>query len=327
MTLVSWREVEFALGMDRRSLLNLGSKALYSYKPFDILKRNGAGRRHIDNPEGLLKIVQQRIYQKFLRNIQVPDNMIGGVAGRSVKKNALVHVGQPTLVKLDLRNHFGRIDNSQVFEALRRELGASPTIARVFTQLTTVQSRLPQGASTSSMLANLVLLPAHREISGIAARAGLNYTLFVDDLTLSGPGARRIIQPVISILQSHGFAVVRSKLQILDSHERQETTGLVVNRKVALSRSHREQIRADVLRFAYLGNVSSREFSSLWGRIRYAAFIDPHHGAALAELAEERLPPTITDEVVRVDECRFVCSDPSLHRYRPPARVRDQAEH
>jgi len=325
MMLVSWREVEFALGMDRRSLLNLGSKALYSYRPFDILKRTGSGRRHIDNPEGILKNVQQRIYRKFLRRIQVPDNMIGGVAGKSVKKNALVHVGQPTLVKLDLRNHFGRIDNNQVFEALRRELGASPTIAGVLTQLTTVQSRLPQGASTSSMLANLVLLPAHREISKIAAQAALNYTLFVDDLTLSGPGARRIIQPVIAILQRHGFAIAGNKLQILDSHDRQETTGLVVNCKVALSRDYREQIRTDVISFSRLGSISSREFSSLWGRIKYAAFIDPQHGSVLAEFAEEHLPSVITDDIVRSDESRFVCREPSLHRYRPsrPCESRD----
>lgn len=318
MSLVSWRELEYLLGIDRRSLKNLACKAPRFYEPFDVTKRTGGGLRHIDNPCGLLKEVQRKLYRKVLRHHDVPANMIGGVAGRSVRQNALCHIGHETLVKLDLRNHFGRITNEQVFAALRRELGLSTEIARIITQLTTVHSRLPQGAPTSSMLANLVVLPAHREITLLAERHSISYTLFVDDITISGSRPRDILQNVIGILQRHGFAIATQKLHILDRHDRQETTGLVVNRGIGVGRAEREQIRLELLRFKRARVISLRQFSSIWGRIRYIGFIHASHGRALAELAEAVLPAPTELPYIGPDERRHPCIDAARHRYRGP---------
>lgn len=313
MSLVSWRELEFLLGVDRRQLWNLAAKAPRFYAPFDVPKRSGKGLRHIDNPVNLLKDIQGRIYRKVLRHIALPQNMIGGVSGRSVRDNALAHVGQATLVKLDLRNHFGRINNQRVFQALRRELGMSTDIAAVLTQLTTLQHRFPQGAATSSVLANLVLLRAHREITSLAAARGCHYTLFVDDISLSGPGVRNLIQPTIGILHRHGFALAADKLEILPRSQRQETTGIVVNRRITISREHREQIRLDVLKFASLPSMSEHEFNSLLGRIRYLSFIAPDLGESLAAFADVRLPPRVPGYVIRGSDGRRPCR--RSHRY------------
>jgi hypothetical protein len=325
VSLLSWRELEYLLGTDRRSLKNLAAKAPRFYEPFDVVKKTGDGLRHIDNPSGILKEIQRKIYRKLLRDHEMPANMIGGVTGRSVRQNAFCHVGHQTLVKLDLRNHFGRITNAQVLEALRRELGLSTEIARVVTQLTTVHSRLPQGAPTSSMLANLVVLPAHREISSLAERYAISYTLFVDDLTISGSRPRDILQSVIRILQRHQFAVAMKKLHILDRHDRQETTGLVVNREVSVGRAQREQIRIDLLRFARVKAMSLQEFSSIWGRIRYVGFIHAEHGKALAELAEAVLPVPSERPYIGLDERRCPCVDTARHRYKgsPQGRIGD----
>lgn len=319
MSLVSSRDLEFRLGMDRRQLQNLAAKAGRFYEPFDVPKRSG-GVRHIDNPVGLLKEVQGRIYRRILHRVDLPPNMVGGVAKRSVRDNALAHVGQPTLVKLDLRNHYGRITNEDVFDALRRELRCGTDIASLLTRLTTVQRRLPQGASTSSMLANLVLLPAHREISLLAIERGCQYTLFVDDLSISGARARDLIQPVIEVLHRHGFALAKGKLEILDKGDRQETTGLVVNQRVAISRSDREEIRRDILWYSSLSCISEREFHSLMGRIRYTGFISPEKGRALAELAQRCLPRTVEGEVLREQDRRLPCR--GNHRYRPAGGAR-----
>ncbi|HEX4451711.1 MAG TPA: reverse transcriptase family protein [Kofleriaceae bacterium] len=317
--LVSWRQIEFMIGMDRRQLQNLASKAPRFYEPFDVLKRSGNGCRHIDNPTGLLKDVQGRIMRKILRPVSLPRNMVGGVAGRSVRDNALAHIGQPTLVKLDLRNHFGRITNDQVFAALRRELGMSTEIAAVLTQLTTLQHRLPQGAATSTALSNLVLLPAHREITRLAADHACRYTLFVDDITISGSAARAMIQPTIAVLHLNGFALAADKLEIVDRCERQATTGIVVNRRMTIARQEREAIRREVLQHAANPSMSDRDFRSLVGRIRYVAFIDINSGERLAELADRRLPPRVADHLVDRPHRHLPCR--GAHRYRPTPRA------
>jgi RNA-directed DNA polymerase len=319
--LVSWRQIEFMIGMDRRQLQNLALKAPRFYEPFDVLKRSGNGCRHIDNPIGLLKDVQGRIMRKILRPISLPSNMVGGVAGRSVRDNALAHVGQPTLVKLDLRNHFGRITNEQVFAALRRELGMSTEIAAVLTQLTTVQHRLPQGAATSTALANLVLLPAHREITRLAADHGCRYTLFVDDITISGSAARAMIQPTIAVLHRHGFALAANKLEIVDRCDSQATTGIVVNRRMTIARKEREAIRREVLQHAAKQRMADREFRSLVGRIRYVAFIDPSSGERLTELADRHLPPRVADYVADSTHRHLPCK--GAHHYRPTLRAQE----
>jgi RNA-directed DNA polymerase len=310
--------LEYLLQVDRRSLRNLAGKAPRFYEPFDVAKKAGGGLRHIDNPIGLLKEVQRKIYRKLLRDLDLPANMVGGVTGRSVRQNALCHVGHQTLVKVDLRNHFGRITNRQVFEALRRELGLSTEIASIITRLTTVHSRLPQGAPTSTMLANLVMLPAHRAISSFAERHSLSYTLFVDDLTISGSKPRDILQQIIQILQGYGFAIAAKKLHILDRHERQETTGLVVNREIAVGRAEREQLRLELLRLRDSKVMSLRQFSSIWGRIRYIGFIHASHGQALGELAEAVLPVPMEMPEIGADEQRQSCLNPARHRYRRP---------
>ncbi len=322
MTIVSWRDLESRVGMKRADLLNLAAKAPRFYDAFDMVKRSGRGRRHIDNPIGILKQVQRKIYRGVLRDVVLPDNMFGGVARRSARENALAHVGKPTLVKLDVRNHFGRISHRQVFAALRRELGCSPSIAHVLTKLTTVHGRLPHGAPTSSMLANVVMLPAHREICELTRQKGLTYTVFVDDLTISGKGARDVIQPVVAILARHGFAISSHKREILDQRDRQETTGLVVNRRLTVARAKREQLRLDVLDFSRLEAMSARDYASIWGRINHVAYIEPRHGRRLADFAASRLPRVADDEVVVAEGGRIECKDVARHRHRPCQQYR-----
>lgn len=207
LPLVSMRQVEFVLGKSREDLRKIASYAGRYYHPFDRRREIGKGKwRHIDNPKGELKLLQKRIQKHILSKINLPDTMVGGIPGRSIRANAKIHEGQQRLVTLDLKNCFPRTTDLKVFEAYRKILKCSSEIASLLTKLTTFQKRLPQGAPTSSILANFTLLPMHDEICAIAKKFDLRCSIYVDDIAFSGVSAYEAIDEIIYAIQRHGHS-------------------------------------------------------------------------------------------------------------------------
>jgi hypothetical protein len=60
-----------------------------------------------------------------------------------------------------------------------------------------------------------------------------NATIYVDDITISGPpGLERLIPTIISIFERHGYSVNPSKIKAMTQSEEQIVLGLRVNRCV-----------------------------------------------------------------------------------------------
>ena len=90
--------------------------------------------------------------------------------------------------------------------------GFSPDVASLLTKLTTYKGHLPQGAPTSTTIANLVFVPAGLEILAIAEREGLRFTTFVDDVTISSQrDFKQVVPEILVIITSHGFRISRGK--------------------------------------------------------------------------------------------------------------------
>jgi len=279
------------LRFDKEVIINLAKHAGQYYKPFDRKKFGTKKWRHIDNPTGLLKAVQNRIYGNILSRIVLPDNIIGGVKGKSIKDNAAFHIGKNELVTFDIRNCFPSIDNKKIFSIFRSGLGCSSEVATILTQLTTFQTRLPQGASTSLTLANLSLLPIYEEIGPWMKKADFDYSFFVDDIAVSGVNARSCIPVVVRAVQSNGYAISCKKLKIMPSNSHQEVTGVVVNKKEALSRSKINAIRKSIIVLSERQDqITQGDLNSVYGKINYVSTISKVKAAVLEKFAEKLLP-------------------------------------
>ena len=93
---------------------------------------------------------------------------------------------------------------------------------------------LPQGACTSPGLSNQVARRLDRRLSGLAAKFGIAYTRYADDLTFSGDAELEsrvgyLMARVRHIAQDEGFAVNEAKSRVLRRNTAQVVTGLVVN--------------------------------------------------------------------------------------------------
>lgn len=225
--LYSVRGLSRVLGVPRDRLEQLREHAVRSYRPFK--RRTGSKVRTIDNPNAALKNVQRLIDRRLLKPFPLPDYLHGSVPGRSPRSNASEHLKHRCVVRIDIRDFFPSVSDRDVYRIWTDQFGFGPRVAGLLTSLTTYRGRLPQGAPTSSGLANLILLRADHEIQAEAESHGVSFTRFVDDLVFSGHDPRSLIQRAIAALQRSGFRVSHKKLTIMGPQELQTVTGLAVN--------------------------------------------------------------------------------------------------
>ncbi|TAJ89199.1 RNA-directed DNA polymerase, partial [bacterium] len=265
------RDLEYRVGFNRQLLLEIAGTAGRFYRPF--LKKPSKSRR-IDNPVRILKEIQARIQKHLLSDIPLPDHIQGGAPSRSPVTNANKHVRTPVVVTLDIRKCFPSITNEHIFHVWRDILDCSPAIARLLTKLTTFEGHLPQGAPTSTTLANIVLAESDQEINLLCAQDNISYTRFVDDLVFSGETARTIINAVVKILKKSGFRVAHAKMRIMGGCDRHQITGIVANRKLGLPREKRAKIRAAIHQLKFLKDPR-KELISIKGRIGFVRQVNP----------------------------------------------------
>ena len=268
------------------------SRLPYYYRPRPFPKAAG-GFRTLLVPQGKLKLLQQKIKAHILDKFPLLPCVHGGVNRRSIISNAQPHVARAVVFSLDIKDFFPHVGPDRVGRIFAG-LGFRDHAAQILTTATTYKFQLPQGAPTSTSLANLSLIRADFRILKLAEAHGLAYTRFVDDLTLSGEWRllkfRRLIP---RILESEGFRVKPEKTMTMDRGTRQIVTKLVVNGKINVSRERRESIRREILDHVGKGGEAD-PLPSLRGRVHWLGYVNPDVGKRLLERLQQigRAGPT-----------------------------------
>ena len=223
--------------------------------------------------------------QSLLSRIALPAYLHGGVKNHSPITNAALHVGKTAVLKFDLQDFFPRIRPRQVYKLFYERLGCSRRVARVLTRLVTLDGGLPQGSPTSTTVANLVIVPLARRLSRLAISHKSDYTQFVDDGAISGPGYLERLRPLIEeIIRQEGFRASPKphKRLTLYRHQEQVITGVKVNRRIeaphekvrevsALLDAAKEQISVGV-------GLTEKQIRSLTGKVQHIRNLDPDVG-------------------------------------------------
>ncbi|GAB3925010.1 reverse transcriptase family protein [Mucilaginibacter myungsuensis] len=192
----------------------------------DQLNTDGTKReRNTVEPCIYVKDVQKKL-NRILQLYSLPNCMLGGVKGRNNIQNAFIHKDNRHFLTVDLEQFFNNISNRQVFRALT-DNGFSWEDARAITKLTTYEKRLPQGAPTSTVLANMVLSKTAIILERFCAEHNITFTCFVDDLTFSSKtNFKYLSRQIIRIIKDGGFKINDRKVKY--SHDRCEITGLFI---------------------------------------------------------------------------------------------------
>src|SRR5690606_10788268 len=99
----------------------------------------------------------KRIQKNILLKIDLPNYAFGAVKGKDNVDNAKQHQGKKYKFTTDLKDFFPSITNKAVNEMFVSQ-GFSHKVSGLLTKLTTYKGKIPQGAPTSSTLANLVFI-------------------------------------------------------------------------------------------------------------------------------------------------------------------------
>ena len=283
----SIRDLSFRLGIARETLEDVAACAGRYYRPFP--KRTGAKVRWIDNPVGPLRTLQDCIQARLLRPLRLPDYLHGGIPRRSPRTNAIAHLGQQVVVRADIGDCFPSITHQHVFRVWRETLGCTPTIARLLTQLTTFERHLPQGAPTSTTLANLVLHAAGAHVRQVCAVLGLTYTTFIDDLTFSGEEAPGVLNTASLAFRKAGFRLPHHKIKILRAGAQKQITGVILGPNPTVPKEMKSKVRAALHRLSSVSPGSETwgtALRSTHGLISHISSIDLKTGKQLRAILE-----------------------------------------
>ena len=227
------------------------------YKRFLVPKKTG-GQRLISAPMPRLKRAQEWIQHNLLDVLTLHDAAHGFRRGRSIVTNARPHVGAEVVVNVDLKDFFPTVSYRRI-KGLFRKLGYSEAVATVLGLLCSEpevdevaldgrtyyvarrQRFLPQGATTSPAITNVICRGLDARLARTARKLGFQYTRYADDITFSGSGAAAenlgcALRRIRYAIAKEGFVVHPDKTRVLRRSRRQEVTGLVVNRQVSVSR-------------------------------------------------------------------------------------------
>ncbi|MGX7345450.1 reverse transcriptase domain-containing protein [Acetobacter pasteurianus] len=277
-----------------------------AYSFFRIRKRSG-GHRQISVPEAKLMAVQRWIAIQILSKLAVHRASFAFAPKSSIKKCAQQHCGARWLIKLDISDFFGSINEIQVYRVFLKA-GYAPLVAFELTRICTYAppgnkrydraewlawraynkifdyesfniGYLPQGAPTSPMLSNLIMWDFDKKISLLATKAGLTYTRYSDDLTFSTRNdfdrtrAVALIREVAFCLRGVGLSINNSKTKIVPPGARKVVLGLLVDgSKPRLTRKFRDHLRQHVYyleKFGPEAHRNARKFDSVSGMYRH----------------------------------------------------------
>lgn len=229
------------------------------YRTFQIPKRSG-GERKICAPNADLKDIQRRLasaLSEFQRIMRMEKGIHPSVShafekGKGIITNAAVHRSKRLVLNLDLEDffdsfHFGRVKG--YFEK-NRDFHLPPEVALTIAQIACYEGRLPQGAPSSPVISNLICQILDMRLLKIARRNRLDYTRYADDLTFSTNDHSFLerydtfLREVSDEIRKAGFSVNEKKTRLQFRDSRQEVTGLIVNKKLHVSRNFYRETRA-----------------------------------------------------------------------------------
>jgi len=278
--------LSYLIGVNQEYLYKVANKQKLFYRKFYIKKKNGTNRL-IHEPLPNLKIIQSWILQNILHNIQPSEFAKAYIPKGSIKENVRFHKGQKLVLKLDIENFFGNVSEREVYSVFKA-LGFHENLTVLFSKLCTLHGSLPQGASTSAYLSNLILRDFDEKVSEYCLSKKIRYTRYADDLTFSGNfNYKDVIKVVTQELKKINLKLNTNKTRVLRQNQSQIVTGIVVNKKIQISSRYRRRIRLELYYIQKFGlydhlretksKLEAQQYIiSILGKINYCLFINPH---------------------------------------------------
>ena len=257
------------LGTNRKELAHI-KENISNYYRRKVTETKPGKVRHCDVPQRRLKQILKNL-KLVLDEVSLPENMHGGVPGRSTITNATPHTCKATVINMDLKDYFPSIGYRKVYDALVKQQECSPDVASMITRLTTFDGHIPLGSPTSTVLANITSIEFAKRINSLAIKHGCVSTIYVDDITISGPpSCATLVSKVETIAKQCSLEIKREKTKVTTNAEEQIVTGFRVNQGLEPTSKYVKDLRKLVRAIKASGKgATDIELKSLKGKVQY----------------------------------------------------------
>jgi hypothetical protein len=281
-----------ALSKSPAELIQLSSDADRYYRPNKPEIKPNGGVRQTYSVSPYLQGVHKRIIEQIFYHVDYPLYLQGGIkdthSPRDYIANASLHAGRRVVISEDISKFFPSIRDPLVLKMWQHFFHFPKYVAQLLTQLTIYKGFVPQGAATSSYIANLVFWDREPQLEHTLRQRGFYYSRFVDDITVSTDREveKKELQAVTSMIYgmfiSAGVKPNRDKRAVQTRGGRMRVHNLNVDSgRPTMNRKERSRIRAAVKRCEIMalpephGDKYKKLYDSVRGRVAVMARLHP----------------------------------------------------
>ncbi|MFU1517116.1 retron St85 family RNA-directed DNA polymerase [Vreelandella alkaliphila] len=277
------------LCMSSAEISKFSATAPHRYKIYDILKRNGKGKRTIAHPSKELKFIQRLLVKKLESNLPSNSCAMAYKKGISIKDNALLHANSKYLLKMDFKDFFPSITPKLFFLALEKEaIDITEEDKYILSNFLFWKKRrnsslrLSIGAPSSPLVSNFVMHHFDVEMLKICEANKITYSRYADDLIFS-TNVKDSLFKMPAVVEkklrqtTNGLISINKEKTVFSSkgHNR-HITGITLNNenKLSLGRDRKRLISSMIHKFK-LNELSEEKVLELQGLLSFAKFIEP----------------------------------------------------
>lgn len=265
-----------ALSISEGDLLSISEKCDSLYKTKKIPKKKG-GYRSVNAPSRELKVLQRKINSRIFSLVSFPNYLQGSIKDqdnpRDYIRSASLHLKAGVFTSLDIKNFFDNIDQNICHSIFNDFFGYSEEVSDILSNLCTLNGYVPQGAPTSSYIANLVFFESEDGVFKRAKNLGVRYSRLVDDIVISHEKRNwnidKITNLVKEMIAKDGFEINDNKSVINQkNNDSIYVHGIKVNfDEPKLPRKEVRNIRAAIKSVEDISQVPNQRTSSDYYRI------------------------------------------------------------
>lgn len=284
MTVISRIANEFCIS--ESYILQLARSASHLYKTYQIPKRT-VGQRTIHHPSKELKFLQRWLSDNILSTLPVHSCATAYSKGSSIYNNAHPHATNRYLLRIDFKDFFHSITDSDISTLLKHHLltgnmSYGVDDIEIICRILTRHGTLTIGAPSSPRASNAVMYAYDCKFYDAAVKHNAVYTRYADDIYFSTNMPFTLDQILINlrgILQTYAspkLVINDKKTAFMSKKVRRSITGLTItsNGNISLGRRNKRRLRS-MINESIHGKLDSRQQDYLKGYLAYAIGIEP----------------------------------------------------
>lgn len=184
--------------------------------------------REIQAPVHWMAAVHKTIGD-LLARIEVPGYVFSQ-KGRSYADNARQHLGRHPVIKTDIHRFYPSVTRTLVFRTFLEDFECAADVAHRLADICCYrQQHLPTGSPLSGRVAFFAARRLFDDINALALAHECTLTVYVDDITVSGPRAtKRLLADVRALIARHGLHSKTAKSRTFAPGAPKSVTGAVI---------------------------------------------------------------------------------------------------